>query len=377
MQISKCERNSKMQNSELTIRNEEQIIFSLRSLFEKYGYSQYKMTKFEEYDLYVRNKDFLMSDNVITFNDTNGKLMALKPDVTLSIIKNSKDVEGGLNKVYYNENVYRVSKSTGSFKEIMQTGLECLGDIDDYCISEVLTLAAKCLGAIPGKSILCIGNLDIVSYAVEKATDDKETKKAILCCIGEKNLHSLSAICSENGISDENKNILSSLVSLHGVPSAVISKLKEIIPECEVVNKFEKILSSLDNSIKEIIDIDFSYVGDFKYYNGLVFKGFIDGIPTAVISGGQYDKLMKKMGRSSKAIGFAVYLDCLDRLDTDGNEYDVDTVLLYDENADISSLGKEVENLTAAGNRVLATKKCPEKLRYKQLITFDKEGAKI
>ena len=70
------------------MRTEEKVIFALRELYSKYGYAQFKMSKFEEYDLYVKNKDFLVSDSVITFNDTNGKLLALKPDVTLSIIKN-------------------------------------------------------------------------------------------------------------------------------------------------------------------------------------------------------------------------------------------------------------------------------------------------
>ena len=78
---------------DLTFKYEESTVFALRSLYSKYGYSQYKMNKFEEYDLYVKNKDFLISDSVITFTDTNGKLMALKPDVTLSIIKNTKDEE--------------------------------------------------------------------------------------------------------------------------------------------------------------------------------------------------------------------------------------------------------------------------------------------
>lgn len=366
-----------MQNNDLKIRNEEQIIFALRSLFEKYGYSQYKMTKFEEYDLYVRNKDFLMSDNVITFNDTNGKLMALKPDVTLSIIKNSKDKAQGINKVYYNENVYRVSKSTGSFKEIMQIGLECLGDIDDYCVSEVLSLAAKCLMNVPGKSIFSIGSLDVISYAVENATDDKETKKAIYQYIGEKNLHELKAVCDENGVSEKNKEVLCSLAFLHGSLEKVMPKLRELLPECEAVETIERVIGSLDDSVKAIIDIDFSYVGDLKYYNGFVFKGFIEGIPTAVVSGGQYDKLMVKMGRKSKAIGFAVYLDSLEQLDNPDDEFDVDTVILYDDNADISALGKTVEGFTSLGLRVLATKQCPEKLRYKQLMKFDGREAKI
>ena len=93
------------------LKREERAVFELRSLYQKYGYRQYKMGKFEEYDLYVRNKDFLVSDGIITFTDTNGRLMALKPDVTLSIIKNSTDAPGCLHKVYYNENVYRISGS--------------------------------------------------------------------------------------------------------------------------------------------------------------------------------------------------------------------------------------------------------------------------
>ena len=96
-----------MKFSDDVIKNDEKAIFKLRTLYRKYGYKQYKMNKFEEYDLYLKNKDFLVSDGIITFNDTNGKLMALKPDVTLSIVKNSRD--GELNKLYYSENVYRLS----------------------------------------------------------------------------------------------------------------------------------------------------------------------------------------------------------------------------------------------------------------------------
>ena len=100
------------------LKNDEKAVFQLRSLYRKYGYSQYKMSKFEEYDLYVRNKNFLVSDNIITFTDTDGKLMALKPDVTLSIIKNTKDESDSVQKVYYNENVYRVSRAQIPLKKL-------------------------------------------------------------------------------------------------------------------------------------------------------------------------------------------------------------------------------------------------------------------
>ncbi len=69
----------------------EKLVLQLKKLYKDAGYSSYRMSKFEGYDFYAGNKDFLVSDNVMAFADTNGKLMALKPDVTLSIIKNSDD----------------------------------------------------------------------------------------------------------------------------------------------------------------------------------------------------------------------------------------------------------------------------------------------
>ena len=75
--------------SEKVLREEERAVYKMRELYGSYGYLQYKVSKFEEYDLYAKNKSFLVSDKLLTFTDTNGKLMALKPDVTLSIIKNS------------------------------------------------------------------------------------------------------------------------------------------------------------------------------------------------------------------------------------------------------------------------------------------------
>ena len=51
---------------------EESASFALRAIYERFGYSRYKMNRFEDYDFYVRNKDFLISDQVITFTDTTG-----------------------------------------------------------------------------------------------------------------------------------------------------------------------------------------------------------------------------------------------------------------------------------------------------------------
>ena len=63
----------------------------LNRLYEQYGYRKFKMSRFEDYDLYAQNRDFLRQDRIITFTDADGALKALKPDITLSIIKNNSE----------------------------------------------------------------------------------------------------------------------------------------------------------------------------------------------------------------------------------------------------------------------------------------------
>ncbi len=357
------------------LKHEEKAVFALRSLYQTYGYSQYKMSKFEEYDLYVRNKNFLVSDNIITFTDTDGKLMALKPDVTLSIIKNSKDVPGCVEKVYYNENVYRVSKGTHSYKEIMQTGLECIGDIDNYSIYEVLMLAAESLALVSDEYVLDVSHLDIVSEVMEMVGVSDEAKKELLKCIGEKNLHGISAICAGEGKDGEK---LRRLVSTYGAPKQVIPVLREIVGESAALTQLEEVLNALSASgMGDKIQIDFSVINDMNYYNGFVFKGFINGLASGVLSGGQYDNLMSKMGRKSRAIGFALYLDMLEQLEQNDREFDVDAVILYEDGCDLAALNGAVRLLTSNGKSVMAQKSVPEKLHYKQLLKLQDRGDEI
>ncbi|MBQ9059968.1 MAG: ATP phosphoribosyltransferase regulatory subunit [Firmicutes bacterium] len=362
------------------LKKHERMIFDLRAMYAQYGYTQFKIRKFEEFELYVRNKDFLDSVNVITFTDTNGKLMALKPDVTLSVVKNSKDEAGTVQKVYYNENIYRVSKRSHMFEELMQVGIECIGDIDDYNIFEVLMLAAKTLREISPKAILDVSNLDIVSAILSDYHVTDSTRIEMLACLGDKNIHTLRRICQENDVTPGGIELLEKLTRIYGRPETVLPKLRKLLQSgaleepalgqtLQAVDDLERILDTFtDKKLRDMIRLDFSVVSDVNYYNGIVFNGFIRGIPDCVISGGQYDRLMQKMKRKSGAIGFGVYMDRLERLLEETAEYDIEILLLYDETAKITQLNDTIRNLTHEGHTVVAQRKIPDKLKYKRLM---------
>ncbi|MBQ9086626.1 MAG: ATP phosphoribosyltransferase regulatory subunit [Clostridia bacterium] len=361
---------------ERILKREEKAVFALRSLYRKRGYLPFKMSKFEEFEFYMRNKDFLVSDRIITFNDTNGKLLALKPDVTLSIIKHGEDAVGCKQKVYYDENVYRVSESTGQFKEIRQTGLECIGDIDLYDIYETATLAAESLAWISEDFILEISHLGILSGVLDRICGDVAFQKEAIRFIAEKNAHDLSRLCEEWGVSGEGCHRLTAFISIYGQRQKVLEELRQICDGAEeAFGELERLSRMLDCSpFGDRIVFDFSVINDMSYYNGIVFKGFISGICEGVLAGGQYDKLMRKLERRSGAVGFALYLDLLEQLPAEKTGYDVDMLLLYPGDADPAVVAKKVEELTAGGKTVSAQKRIPEKLRAKEIISLVKEG---
>ncbi len=370
-----------MELDERVLKNGEQAVFELRALYRKYGYAQYKMSKFEEYDLYVQNKDFLVGDGVITFNDTDGKLLALKPDVTLSIIKKTKDEPHVTQKLCYNENVYRISPSTHTFGEIMQTGLECIGEIGVCETAEVLMLALRSLSLIGGEYILDLSHLGVVSGLLNRLPSDEVRRKKLIACIGEKNPHGIRALCAELGAQEDLTEKLVALVHAYGKPARVYEKLRalQIGEEAETaICELETITNALDSiGVGENVRIDFSVVNDMNYYNGVVFRGFVDGIPEGILSGGRYDRLMRKMGRSADAIGFALYLDLLERLDRRVKKYDVDTILLYDGTADAAALLRTVNMLSENGNGVLMQRTVPMGMRYRRLLSFRNGGIEI
>lgn len=350
---------------------QEEIIYRLRSLYDRFGYRQYRMSKFEEYDLYARNKDFLISDSVITFMDVGGRLMALKPDVTLSIVKNTRDGVSGVQKLYYNENVYRVTPGAHGFRELMQVGLECLGDIDDYCQWEVLTLAAESLRSISPGSVLDISHLGLLARLLEDIGIPTGAREDALRFVADKNIHDLAALCRSFGVPEDRIGVLRQAAACCGDPETVLPRLHYLlsgITDTAPVDELMHITHALAPEIRAMIRFDFSAVDDVRYYNGILFKGYVPGIPQRVLSGGRYDRLMANMGRRSGAIGFAVYMDALERLEKRERDYDADDLLLYDGAASLRTLAEKVQELKAQGRRVLVQRTVPENIRVRRVL---------
>ncbi|MGN0977417.1 MAG: ATP phosphoribosyltransferase regulatory subunit [Faecousia sp.] len=351
-------------------KNEERAVFTLRSLYRRYGYTPYKMSRFEEYDLYVRNKDFLVSDQIITFSDGSGRLLALKPDVTLSIVKNAPEAPGAVKKVYYNENVYR------DYREIMQAGLECVGDLGDYEIAEVVLLAVKSLQLLGDRFVLDISHMGLIAAVLDSCGLSGQEKKQAMDCLRRKNRHELQQLCSGNDAAWEK---LCTLLSCRGSGQAVLDQVGTILTteaEQQALEELRGLWKILESSgLQDHVHLDFSVgSGGMHYYSGVVFRGYLEGIPASILSGGQYDTLARKMGKRCRAIGFAIYLDLLQAGQRQDSAFDVDTLILHDGTVDTAKLTAFAEAAARNGS-VLVTATLPRDRSWKNLVRFEKGEA--
>ncbi len=303
---------------EVRLTSAEAAVFSLRSLYESCGYGRFKVNKFEEYDFYASCKSFLMSENVLTFTDSTGRLMALKPDITLSIVRNVGASGEKPQKVYYNESVFRDSGDGNGFREITQTGLERVGDVDTAAVCEAVELACMSLDLLRGdrRAVLDLSHVGVVSAILDSEGADEAVRGTVASLMGDKNAGELIRFAAGAGISGRGAERLSGLATLYGSPDEVKDELYAAagdVPGCApALDELYAVASSLPEELKDMLRFDFSAAGDMKYYTGAVFRGYIDGIPRSILSGGRYDGLLPEYGAAHGGIGFAVLTDLLE-----------------------------------------------------------------
>lgn len=360
-------------------KSEESIISDLRRLFRQFGYRQYKMSKFEEYDLYAKNRRFLLSDNVITFTDLDGRLMALKPDVTLSIARNARAGRSGVQKLYYHENVYRTEKGSHEYKEILQMGLEAIGETDLYTAGEVILLAAESLGLIRSDWLLDLSHMGFLTALFEEAGLAGPERSRMLEMISAKHVSGVAESCSRLALPDGLTEKITALTALYGPVRDMLPRLRALSVNArsgQAAQELSEICGMLETAgCIDRVNLDFSIVSDMSYYNGVVFQGYLPAIPAPVLSGGRYDNLMKKFGKDAGAVGFAIYLSFLERLAPGPEPYDVDTLLLYPPGLSPARVAAAVKALRDEGVSVQAQPSIPPNLKYRRRMTISEGGS--
>ena len=344
-----------MKNYIKNMSKKDLVLLNIRKMYDSYGYKKISLPSFEEYDLYNENKDFI-DRNVLTVMSPNGKLLALRPDITLSVAKKvSKDQSLKYSKIYYQENTYNLTKYVG-YEENEQLGIELIGKESTFLDFEIINLAVKSLDIINKKSMIVLSHAGFISSVFENFDLEYEIKEQILDCINRKNSHDIQKILKRNEhISENVKKLIYKIPELSGN----LENIEKELLKYEINVNTKKILSELKqlNSLlmkfykKSKIIFDFSVVKNLNYYNGIILQGYIEGFPNVILTGGRYDKLFEKFGVDTGAVGFAILTDGLKGYYKDTDKKDFEVLIAYDD-SDFEKLVEIVNDFQKKGLRV-------------------------
>ncbi len=375
-----------------SLAKEESAVLELSNLFSLFGYKKYRNARFEDYAFYMENREFLSADGVITFNGPDGRIMALKPDMTLSIVKNASLDDGAFGKFYYDENVYRFSAEQRAYKEIHQIGLELIGKVGNYETAEALLLAIKSLDIIDADCILAISNVVFFNSIIDEFDFSEKARTALLAAISEKNIHEARKICAAAGADAHITDAIVSMMGISGDLKKGVNRLREIgeklfknidkgdkkgiafFDACDEMECLYDMLSGTNamssdgcRRLCDLLELDLCVTSYIDYYSGIIFRGYVQGVPRMVLSGGRYDSLAVQIGRKPGAIGFAIYLNDLNLYYAkDKNDADV---LLIKGGDDAAVLG-EVVRLTGLGTAVRVEDSVNSGIRAKEVIKW-------
>lgn len=353
--------------------NENSIVSNLINIYERFGFKKIKLSKFEDYNLYNNNKDFLQTEHILTFMNLNGNLKSLRPDVTLSIVKKVlKDNEKETQKIYYIEDIYKIVSN--EYEEIPQVGVEIIGKLNNYSNLEIISMAIESLKSINKNYILEISNIDFISAIFDEINLEENLKIEILNNIYLKNKHDLEKLLNKN-VDCKYKKYILSFIELSGNYKDILKKLKSLIINKKMQKSYEELKSlsfvfELYNNFDKIL-LDFSIESQLGYYNGIIFKGYIKGNNDIILSGGRYDKLLNKFNSNKNAIGFAIYMDKL--YEKNKSSDFIDILILY-KSGDENILLNEVRKFMNKNKKVRVDIYGDNSIEnYKDKYIFDKD----
>ncbi|WP_249871388.1 ATP phosphoribosyltransferase regulatory subunit [Oceanobacillus saliphilus] len=317
MQRHVTEMNENKNVADFQMRDE--LITTLKNRFTTYGYKQVRTSTFEHYDMYSNIIGTVNKDDMIKVIDPTGKVLVLRPDVTIPITRitaanhNSNTFN---QRLFYVLDVFRQSAAFPNQKESTQAGVEFFGENTPEVDSEVIMLAIHTLGDMGFENFkIEIGHAGFFKELIQQAALTEQELELLQTLIQSKNLAEIELFLENMPIENELKLAIQSIPMLYGEPGSVIEQAEKIIRN----SKMQSVLRNLidvyevlqDYGAEDYVVFNLGLINNMNYYTGIIFQGFVDKFGQPVLMGGRYDNLGQQFETEMPAIGFAFEVDYL------------------------------------------------------------------
>lgn len=301
------------------IQARRQIVNQLKNRFSTYGYNEIYTPTFENYDLYANMNGTINQQQMIKTIDNTGKVLVLRPDITIpiteKIAKHNKVLNSDL-RYSYVQDVFRQTTESQETRESTQAGVEYFGSTAPEADAEIIALAIHLLQDVHAENIkIELGHAGFFKQLANELQLDREDFLQLKQYIQAKNITEIEFLLNQLHVDEQLQTIIKSLPFLYGNPLVVFEEAKQLplseglLAALENLNDIYDVLVSYD--VADHLVIDLSLINHMDYYSDMIFQGFIQKVGKPILMGGRYNRLADQFGADIPAIGFACDIDLL------------------------------------------------------------------
>jgi ATP phosphoribosyltransferase regulatory subunit len=290
------------------------------TIFDGWSYEEITTPAVDYYSLFEHGMGRAEAQRAFRFTDTDGRLLALRPDVTSATARAAATLFAERERplrLCYAAPVFRQQPQSHAEwrRESTQIGCELIGANTRVADLEVLVIASEFLRRLDldGNYAITLNDVGIFNGVAERLRLDPTSREEMRQLIDIRNSADLERFLTPY-TSTEEAQAFAQLIQLSGkresldLARSVISN-EQSRAALDRLESLWSVIESLD--LTGCFDIDLGDVARLDYYTGLTFKIYVKGAGYRVGSGGRYDGLTASFGKAEPAVGFVLDLDAL------------------------------------------------------------------
>ncbi len=284
----------------------------LLKLFESAGYGEVIPPLLERPEILKTGAGKFLADQTMVFSDpADAGLLAVRPDITPQIARIAATrllSSDELRLCYSGQVVLARPKSRHGSRQQWQTGVECMGISSPAGDIDVMRLAVQSMQAAGFKTpVLQLGHVGLLKSLVGGChiSLDRWTKG-----LAQRSPDDMATLVEQADLPDVCKDALLVMASGHADLAWMKGKMGRINDEFDTAAlELIHLVAQLQGELNDVsLQLDAAVMPRFLYHSGVVFAGFAEGVPYALLYGGRYDAMMAAHGRDMPATGFSLDL---------------------------------------------------------------------
>lgn len=306
-------------------RQRESILRDVQRMFDENGYAPIETPTLEVMD--VMRAGGRLPGSPFKFFDLRGDLLAMRPDVTLQVARMCATRlagEPGPLRFRYAQRVFRETETEAqaAARELMQIGVECIGESGAEADAEVIKLLAAALETAGVKTFsLSVATVSVLRALLARSGGPVAWQERVLDAYHASNYVDLDTLTNvldpeiasfAQGAAPMYASAIRDLSRIRGGREAIarVRALVEPLGCSEGLDSFEETFDMLVQAgMEDRLLVDFSVVSSFDYYTGIVFEAYAPQLGTPIGSGGRYDNMLGAYGVARPAAGFSFFLE--------------------------------------------------------------------